>query len=134
MSLNDLGTWAQVGSAALAAAALVISLASVRAAHRAVRVSQAQGWEYLGAQTCSAYRQEMLRLHHLGMGREEIKEWFRKEAGGQYNPYNHEGAATAYDAFAEGCGSVDELLDLLPTEGQQPTQSGCSSCRTPTSG
>jgi len=116
MSLNDLTTWAQVGSVALAMAALVVSLASLRAAHRAVRVSQAQAWDYLGAQTCSAYRQEILRLHDLGMGREEIKEWFRKEAGGQYNPFSHEGTVTAYESFADSCGSVDELLDLLPTK------------------
>jgi hypothetical protein len=34
------------------------------------------------------------------MGREEIKEWFRKESGGQNNPFSHEGAMTAYDACA----------------------------------
>jgi hypothetical protein len=100
MSLNELGTWAQIGSAALAVAALVVSLASVRTAHRALQVSQAQAWDYLGAQVCSAYRQEVLRLHDLGMGREEIKEWFRKESGGQNNPFSHEGAMTAYDACA----------------------------------
>jgi hypothetical protein len=55
-----------------------------------------------------------LRLYELGLGREEIKEWFRKESGGQNNPYSHEGAENAYEAFAEGCGSVDELLNLLP--------------------
>ena len=107
-------TWIQIISAALALVSLAVSLGSLTVARKAVRASQAQAWDYLGGQQCSAYRTEVLRLYELGLGSEEIKEWFRKESGGQDNPYSHEGAETAYDSFAEGCGGVDELLDLLP--------------------
>jgi hypothetical protein len=107
-------TWIQIISAGLALVSLAVSLGSLSVARRAVRASQVQAWDYLGGQQCSAYRTEVLRLYELGLGREEIKEWFRKESGGRDNPYSHEGAETAYDALAEGCGSVDELLDLLP--------------------
>jgi hypothetical protein len=70
MSLTKLGASVKVGSAVLAVAALVVAVASLRAA----RVSQAQAGDYLGAQTCSANRAEVLRLRQLGIGREEFKE------------------------------------------------------------
>jgi hypothetical protein len=110
----SMDTWIGIITGCVALVSLAVSFGSLRVARKAVRVTQTQAWDYLGGQQCAAYRTEVLRLYELGLGREEIKEWFRKERGGQENPYSHEGHETAYDAFAEGCGSVDELLDLLP--------------------
>jgi len=107
-------TWIQIVTGGIALASLAVSFGSLAVARKAVRVNQAQAWDYLGGQQCAAYRTEVLRLYELGLGPEEIKGWFRKERGGEENPHSHEGHETAYDAFAEGCGSVDELLDLLP--------------------
>lgn len=73
MSLTELGASVKDGSAGLAVAALVIAVASLRAAYRVTGVRQAQARDYLGAQTCSANLAEVRRLHQLGIGREEFK-------------------------------------------------------------
>lgn len=113
--VSRVDAWIEIITAGIAIAALAVSLGSLFVARKAVRVTQTQAWDYLGAQQCTSYRTEVIRLHELGMGREEIKEWFRKEKGGQENPFSNEGHPTAYDAFADGCGTVDELLDLMPS-------------------
>jgi hypothetical protein len=83
--------------------------------HReAVGESARQAWDYLGAQQCAAYREQVLTLHERGLAPEEIKAWFALEKGGEENPQSHEGYATAYEHLAEGCGTVEDLVKLLP--------------------
>ena len=110
---------ASIGVVVAAAAVLASSLFSknsLRLARKTLETSQQhheqalaesarQAWNYLGGQQCAAYREQMLALHERGLTPEQIKRWFALERG--------EGG-TAYDDFAEGCGSVEELISLLP--------------------
>lgn len=107
----------KVGSAVRAVAALVVAVASLRAEYRAARGEPGTGLGLpLGAQTCSAYRAEVLRLHQLGIGREEFKELVPERVWRLGQSLQHERAETAYDGLAEGCGLVDELLGCSRAE------------------
>jgi hypothetical protein len=55
-----------------------------------------------------------MALHERGLAPEEIKAWSALEKGGAENPHAHEGHPTAYDHLAQGCGTVEELVKLLP--------------------
>jgi hypothetical protein len=87
---------------------------------RSLRAARADAWDYLGAQQCAAYREQVLALYEKGLEEWEIEEWFRLEKGGAENPHSRKGHKNGYDALADGCGSVSQLLALLPPR-QSPT-------------
>jgi hypothetical protein len=56
----------------------------------------------------------VLRLHQLGIGREEFKELVPERVWQLGQALQPRARRDRLDSVAEGCGSVDELLGLLP--------------------
>jgi hypothetical protein len=117
--MTTVTSWAQLVATLVAIAALIVttiysrrsidmSRRSVEVAGEALKQNAQQAWDYLGGQQCTAYRDQVLRLHELGCTTEQIKHWFQQEkASGDHS--------NAYEAFEDGCGSVEELTALLPS-------------------
>jgi hypothetical protein len=101
---------------------------SSKNAQEALSLSFKQSFDFQGGQLCAAYRDQVLRLHELGCTPEQIKHWFKQEDASEY--------PNAYEAFADGCGSVEELVSILPqlnktkktpgTQSLHPTSPACS--------
>lgn len=94
---------------------------SRQTAQEALNVSLKQSFDYQGGQACAAYRDQVLRLHELGCTPEQIKHWFKQEAASEY--------PNAYGAFEAGCGSVEELVSILPQLNKMKKVAGPQSSR-----
>lgn len=121
MSLTTVTSWAQLVATLIAILALITAAyysrrsiymakltldESSRNAQEALLLSVKQAFDYQGGQSCVAYRDQVLRLYELGCTAEQIKYWFRQEEASEH--------PDAYDAFEAGCGSVEELVSILP--------------------
>src|SRR5262245_33223358 len=112
MTLKDVLAWAQLVTAGIAVGGFALtayfSRMSLRLTRESLEENRKQAWNYQGAAQCSAYRDQVLKLHELGLSPDEIKSWFASELSDPDGPDKN-----GYEALARGCGTAEALTANL---------------------